>query len=111
MIAEVISFGGCWKDVRAIVRSRHRFQKEENVRLKQESDEKTILVQIKIKQRDNRKTVKIDNPGQANHGKEVENKRYGMFYYETVDTLELEQATPQEVKEAVLRGLTAASKK
>lgn len=75
------------------------------MRLKQESDEKTVLVQIKTKQRDGIKTVK------DTAGKIVDNPRYGKFYYESVESFELEQTTPQEVKEAVLRGITAATKK
>lgn len=75
------------------------------MRLKQESDEKTVLVKIQTKQRDTHKTVKGDN------GKDVENPRYGRFYYETVESFELEQTTAAEVKEAVLRGITAATKK
>jgi hypothetical protein len=108
MLAEVISFGGRYKDFRAIVRSRIRQDAgrtgEKTVRLKAESDEKTVLVKILVKQRDGQKTVK-------ENGKDVENPRYGKFFYETAHTIELEQTTHQEVKEAVLRGISLAAKK
>lgn len=116
MLTEVISFGGRWKNVRAIIAERLRRQQNferrpTDVRLKAESEAKTILVQIKVKQRDTREVVKIDNPGQPNHGKEVKNKNYGKFVYETFDSLELEQATAEEVYAAVKEGILRATKK
>lgn len=74
-------------------------------------EQQSVLVQIKTKQRDNAETVKIDNPGQPNHGKEVKNKRFGKMYYETAETIELFDTTPKEVKEIVMRGISAAVKK
>lgn len=82
------------------------------MRLKQASDEKTVLVQIKTKQRDT--AEKIDELNEATGkptGKKIDNPRYGKFYYESVESFELEQTTVAEVKEAVLRGITAATKK
>jgi len=82
------------------------------MKLKEQSSEESVLVQIKTKQRDTRETVKIDNPGKPDHGKEVKNKRYGMFYYETVEngTFELLDTKPSEVREVIMRALAAASK-
>lgn len=80
------------------------------MRLKQESDEKTVLVQIKTKQRDGKQTIPELNEATGKPtGKQVANPRYGKFYYESVDSFELEQATPAEVKEAVLRGINGAT--
>jgi hypothetical protein len=116
MLAEVISFGGRYKDFKAIVRSRIRQDAnrtgEKNVRLKAESDEKTVLVKILVKQRDGAQTIdEIDEATGKKTGKKVENPRYGKFFYETAHTIELEQTTHQEVKEAVLRGISLATKK
>jgi hypothetical protein len=89
-----------------------KLAKENKVRLRAESDEKTVLVQIKIKQRDSRE--KVDELNEATGkptGRKVDNPRYGKFYYESFDTIEVEQATGTEVKEAVLRGIAAAAKK
>jgi hypothetical protein len=116
MLPEIISFGGRWKDVRAIVReriSRERFRKGENaVRLKAESDEKSVLVQIKVKQRDT--AEKIDEMNEVTGkptGKKVDNPRYGKFYYASFDSLELEQATPEEVRSVVKEAIIRASNK
>lgn len=66
----------------------------------------SILVQIKIKERDEREHVEKD-------GKQVKNKMFGKMVYKTVDggTLEIFDATPTEVKEIVLRAIHAAAAK
>lgn len=105
MLASVESFGGFvgpWGQKRRM----------KEMRLKQESDEKTVLVQIKTKQRDgNSKVAEIDEKTGKPTGKQVNNPRYGKFYYESVPggSLELEQTTPAEVIEAVKRGIQAAT--
>src|SRR5258705_533598 len=104
MLAEVISFGGYVKDVKSIIRGRRK-----PVRLA--TEQQSVLVQIKTKQRDNAETITNDNPGQQNHGKVVKNKRFGKMYYETAESLELFDTNVKEVKEAVLRGVMAAVKK
>jgi hypothetical protein len=101
MLAEIISFGGRWKDVTTIIRERRK----NTVRLKAESDEKSVLVQIKVKQRDTAEKIKDES------GKIVENPRYGKFYYASFDSLELEQATPEEVRSVVKEAILRASKK
>jgi Cu/Ag efflux pump CusA len=115
MLAEVISFGGRCKDVKAIVRSKIRQSNtkgEKPVRIKQESEEKTIVVQIKVKQRDTAETVdEIDEATGKKTGKKVKNDRYGKFYYESFDSFELEQATADEVRATVKEALLRASKK
>lgn len=118
MLAEVISFGGRWKNVTAVVRERLRRlqqieRRKEEMRLKVESDVKTVLVQIKLKQRDNEETVpEVDKEGKKT-GKMVKNDRYGKFYYTSVDggSFELEQTTPEEVRAVVKEAILRASKK
>ena len=90
------------KEVSSKIQSR---REKKEVRLKSESDEKTVVLKIQTKQRDSNKQVKGEG------GKLVENPRYGKFYYETVESIEIEQTTATEVKEAVLRGIANASKK
>lgn len=118
MLAEVISFGGRWKDIRAIVRMRQRLisseKREANVRLKVESDVKTVLVQIKTKQRDTDETVdEVDAVTGKKTGKRIKNDRYGKFYYQSVDggSFELEQTTAEEVRAVVKEAILRASKK
>jgi hypothetical protein len=72
------------------------------VRLAQES--KSVQLTIKTKQRDTREKV-------TENGKTTDNPRYNKFYYETFETVEIFDATPAEVKEAVIRGISAAAKK
>jgi len=105
MLAEIISFGGRWKNFRAIVKERHRtaWKGDEPVRLAKE-EKASILISIKVKERDNRETI-VEN------GKTVKNEHFGKYVYETVDTIEVFEATGAEVKEAVLRGIAAAAKK
>jgi len=95
MLAEIISIGGFAKPRREY----------KAVRLKKESNSVTMLVRIITKSRDTREKVKNET------GKEVDNPMYGKFVYVNNHTIELEETTPAEVKEAVLRGIAAAVKK
>lgn len=103
MLHEIISFGGYWKNFSAIVRQKRKEVKQ--VRLKAESEARTVLVQIKVKMRDTNETVKDES------GKVVKNERYGKFYYQSFDSLELEQTTPEEVRGVVKEAILRASKK
>lgn len=88
-----------------------KFKRKEVKQVKLAEERSSVLVQIKTKQRDTRETVKVDNPGKPDHGKEIKNKRFDKMYYETVETIELFETNPKEVKEAVMRGVLGAIKK
>lgn len=117
MLAEVISFGGRCKDVRSIVAERIRRQvnsdrRKENVRLKLESDEKTVVVQVKVKQRDgDEKVDELNEVTGKPTGRKIDNPRYGKFYYTSHDAFEVEQADPKEVFAVVKEAVIKASKK
>jgi hypothetical protein len=78
-------------------------RKENNsVRIGAQSDEKIVVV-IKTAARDLREKVEDKN------GKLVTNKRFDKIAYETVESIDVFDAKPAEVKEAVIRGLSAAA--
>jgi hypothetical protein len=58
---------------------------------------------LKTKQRDTKEKI-------SENGKQVDNPRYGKFFYETAESIELFDTTPAEVKEAVMRGIKSAIK-
>lgn len=66
--------------------------------------EKKHQVVIKRVMPDDREYVEKD-------GKKVKNENFGGRRYETVETIDVLETTDAELKEAVLRGLMAASKK
>lgn len=82
------------------------------MRLRIESDEKTVLVQFKVKQRDSQEKVdEVDEATGKKTGKKVDNPRYGKFFYESFDSLELEQTTPEEVRTVVKEAILRSSRK
>lgn len=82
------------------------------MKLKAQSDEKTILVQVKVKLRDTNETVdEVDEVTGKKTGRKVENERFGKFYYQSHDSLEIEQADAKEVFAVVKEAILRASKK
>lgn len=73
------------------------------MRIGQQSDDKIVVI-IKTAARDMREKVEKD-------GKLVTNKQFEKIVYETVESIDVYDAKPAEVKEAVLRGLSAAAGK
>lgn len=115
-LSEIISFGGYWKNFREIatgkIRRENPKRKEHKVRLKIESDERSVLLQIKVKQRDTQEKMdEVDEATGKKTGKKVDNPRYGKFFYESFDSLELEQTTPEEVRGVVKEAILRAAKK
>lgn len=82
------------------------------MRLKLESDEKTVVVQVKVKQRDgNEKIDELNEVTGKPTGKKIDNPRYGKFYYTSHDAFEVEQADAKEVFTVVKEAILRASKK
>lgn len=74
MITEIISFGGRWKDATAIVRERRK-----NVRLEQDDSKPKVQVIVKVAKRD----------------------KDGRWVYQTFDSFNVIEATPEEVSGVV----------
>lgn len=74
-------------------------------------DESKLQVIIKTAERDNREIVDVDDP--KNPGKKVKTKNngYGKIRYETVETIDVYDAKPEELKAIVMNALKAAANK
>lgn len=77
---------------------------QEKMRL-QSAEESRVIVTVKQAKRDDRKQVKDE------HGKLIENKMYGKIIYETVESIDVYEATGEQVFQAVEAGLKAATAK
>jgi hypothetical protein len=78
-------------------------KRENDMRLESAEEAKTIVT-IKQAKRDNRQHLDKD-------GKKVANKMFGKIIYETVESIDVYDAKPEEVLNAVNNGLRAAAKK
>ena len=69
------------------------------------ADENKVIVTVKRAFRDNDEYV------EGKDGKKVKNKQYGKIVYESHESIDVYDATPEEVTAAVTKGLNAATTK
>lgn len=70
------------------------------------ADDNKVIVSIKRATRDNREEVKDEKTN-----KMVKNKMFGKIVYESHESIDVYDATPEEVTTAVTNGLKAATGK